>query len=182
MSQAVTLLGSSYVKAIGNENSVIWPSSADRFLSPSLLPFPLLVFISPSSRLWSGWHVAGGEGKDESSAQCKSLPLEKLASNARPHGPLTYRLCDLWRLGASGHRRLLSSLLQNCKEPHTLHHYLQEYPKRNSSHMLSCSTGTYMHTWASHNFASYTVSYKNKYLHKHFYTTVQCPAISSHVH
>lgn len=140
-------------------------------------PPPLLVFISPSSRRWTGWHVAESEGKDESSAQCKSLPLEKLASNARPHGPLTCRLCDLWRLGASGHRRLLSSLLQNCKEPHTLHHPLQEYPKRNSSYMLSCCTGTYMHMWAGHNSASYAVSCKNKYLHKHFHTTALCSAI-----
>lgn len=129
-------------------------------------PPPRLVFISPSSRLWSGWHVAGGGGKDGSSAQRKSLPLEKPVSDARPHGPLTCRLCDLWRLGASGHCRLFSSLLQNCKEPHTLHHHLREYTKRNSSHMLSCSAGTYTHTWASRNFTSYTVSYKNKYLYK----------------
>lgn len=86
----------------------MWPCSADRFLSPSPLPPPPL-FMSPS-RQWRGWHVARGEGRDGSSNRRKSLPPGKLASDARPHGPLTYCLCDLWRLGASGHCRLLSSV------------------------------------------------------------------------
>lgn len=97
-------------QAVGNENCVIWPSSADRFLSPSPPPSLSLLFISSSSRLWRSWHVAIGGGKDGSSAQCKSLPPGKPASDARPHGPLTCCLCDLWRLGASGQCRLLSSL------------------------------------------------------------------------
>lgn len=75
-----------------------------------LCPPPLLLFISHSSRPWRGWHVARGGGKDGSSARCKSLPPGKPAPDARPHGPLTCCLRDLWRLGACGHCRLHSSL------------------------------------------------------------------------
>ncbi|KAK5620207.1 hypothetical protein CRENBAI_000479 [Crenichthys baileyi] len=70
--------------------------------------------------LWRGRHVAQRRRKDGSSAQSKSLPPGKPASDAGPHGPLTCCLLDLWRLGASGHCRLLSllssiSLLTHCR-------------------------------------------------------------------
>lgn len=99
-------------RTVGNENCVIWPSSADRLLSPfSSAPSPSpLLFISPSSRLWSGQHVARGGRKDGSSDLCKSLPPREPSLDARPHGPLTCCLRDLWRLEAPGHCRLLSPL------------------------------------------------------------------------
>lgn len=178
MSQADTLLGSSYVRAAGNENCVIWPSSADRFLSPSLPPSPssCLYFshLQAVERLARGRRRGGNDG---SSAQRKSLPPETLASDARPRGPLTCRPCDLWRLGASGRCRLLSSLLQDCREPHAPRHHRQEHPERNPSHMQSGSTGEEAHMWASYNLASCTVSSKNKHLHKHFCTTAPRRAI-----
>lgn len=79
--------------------TVIWPSSADRFLSPSPLPSPSSLYFSfislgcgPAGTWREEW------GKDGSSAQCKSLPPGKPASDARPHGPLTY--CLPWFIAA----------------------------------------------------------------------------------
>lgn len=89
-------------------------------LTGFFLPSPSPFLISPSCRLWRGRHVARGRRQDGSSAQSKSLPPGKPASDARPHGPLTCCLLDLWRLGASGHCSLLSllssiSLLTHCR-------------------------------------------------------------------
>ncbi|CAB1456949.1 unnamed protein product [Pleuronectes platessa] len=61
-------------------------------------------------KLRRGWHVARRVTENGSSARCRSLPPGKPSSDARPRGPLTCCLCDLWRLEASGHCRLLSSL------------------------------------------------------------------------
>lgn len=79
--------------------TVIWPSSADRFLSPSPLPSPSSLYFSFIS-LGCGPAGTWREelGKDGSSAQCKSLPPGKPASDARPHGPLT--CCLPWFIAA----------------------------------------------------------------------------------
>ena len=150
-----------------------------------LLPCPPpLLFISPSFQAVE--RLARGEkeeGKDGSSARCKSIPPGRPASDARPHGPLT--CCLLWFMAAGGLwplqtpllalLRFPSHTLRECKEPHTLHHRLQEYPKRDFSPVLSCGAGAHTST------ASHTVSCKNKPLHKHSSAAAPCPAIPSHV-
>lgn len=81
--------------------------------SPSFFP-SLFLFC----RLQESWHVASAGRRDGSSIQCKNPPLGKPVSDAWPHGPLTYCLCDLWRLGASGHCRPPSSLSCVSLHPH----------------------------------------------------------------
>lgn len=81
--------------------TVIWPSSADRFLSPSPLPSSSSLYFSfislgwgPTGTWWEEW------GKNGSSAQCKSLSPGKPVSDVGPHGPLT--CCLLWFMVALG--------------------------------------------------------------------------------
>lgn len=98
-------------RAVGNENCVIWPGSADRFLSPPSLPspsFPLCFLPLLGCGEAGTWQKEGGRMDLQPGVRATPQGSRRGTQGLMGRWPAVF--CDLWRLGASGHCRLLSSL------------------------------------------------------------------------